>query len=407
MAALPSLRDPGQQVHHPADDKLETAPAGASAQGLSYVPYLVEDLARGFPRTDLVDAAAALVHRAPLPLPPVGEVERFQHRMGSRAVLEVRPGAVVLRGRQRVGKAAATSTRSVVTSWTRRSRSRMTLKLASLDYAPLFELGTPAMVTLTLPGDWLTVAPTGRAFKQLVDRFFRRLERAYGREAARLVWKLEFQLRGAPHLHAFMVPPTVLARCSCCRRELPFRQWLSHTWADVVGHPDAGERAKHLAAGTGVDYREGLRARDPKRLAVYFSKHGGAAGGKEYQHEVPAEWLPDGCGRFWGVRGLETVTAAVPVTDDAAKVVKRTLRRLSQRQAFYGDPGSRWPTKVEPRTHRVRVPRGADTTTGELRYRSVRRRRQFLANTTGGGFLLVNDGPALASALARLEGVSP
>lgn len=294
----------------------------------------------------------------------------------------------------------------------------MVLALSSLDYAPLFDLGTPAMATFTLPGDWVTVAPTGAAFKALVNAWRRRFERAYGKEACRLVWKLEFQRRGAPHLHTFLVPPTRLALCFCeaCDLGYPahlgygtalaFRDWLSHSWADVVGHPDPAERAKHRAAGTGLDYREGVRARDPKRLAVYFSKHGGAAGGKEYQHEVPAEWAEAGCGRFWGVWGLEQVVEAVPVADADFRLYKRTLRRLSQRQAFYGEVGSRWPTKVERRTRTSRVPRGVDPSSGVVRYRSVTRPVSYLDNGTGGGFLLVNDGPALASALARLEGLT-
>jgi hypothetical protein len=292
----------------------------------------------------------------------------------------------------------------------------MVLALASLDYAPLFALGTPAMLTFTLSGDWLTVAPNGKAYKRLVRTWRKRFIKAYGEAAAVGVYKLEFQGRGAPHLHTFMVPPTTTALCFCevCDLDYPkqlgygtplrFRDWLSHSWADVVNHPDPIERAKHRAAGTGIDYREGLKARDPKRLAVYFSKAGGAAGGKEYQHQVPEAWQAPGAGpgRFWGVWGLSTVIESVPVPDADFVRMKRTLRRLSQRQAFYGDVGSHWPTKVERRTRTVRVPRGASTATGEVRYRTVTRPLSYLNNSTGGGFLLVNDGPALASALARL-----
>jgi len=37
-----------------------------------------------------------------------------------------------------------------------------------------------------------------------------------------------------------------------------FRTWLSVTWADIVAHPDPEQRRRHRAAGTGVDYAEGL-----------------------------------------------------------------------------------------------------------------------------------------------------
>lgn len=377
-------------------------------------------LADGFPSVEMVGSAAALLPRQALPgtgenrLTDQGGVrltDQEKVRKQGRSVVEVRAGAVVLR--ERAGWRSSTPTtgpRGEVTAWTRRSRSRMVLALASLDYGPLLALGTPAMVTLTLPGDWQAVAPTGKAFKKILKAWFQRLERAYGKEAARLLWKLEFQARGAPHVHTFMVPPTATALCKCevCDQvdgtPLRFKDWLSHSWADVVAHPDPEERARHRAAGTGIDYREGLKARDPKRLAVYFSKHGGAAGGKEYQHEVPAEWQEPGAGpgRFWGYRGLSPVVASTPVPDEDFTRMKRTLRRLSQRRAFYGDVGSRWPTKVERRTRAVRVPRGLNGETGEVRYRTVTRPLEYLANAMGGGFLLVNDGPALASALSRL-----
>lgn len=380
----------------------------------------------------MVSAAAALLPRQALPGTSVQvlaqgtdgrlvvpEQHREQVRRLERSVVEVRAGAVVLRQRSGWRDGQASPPRSEVTAWSPRSRSRMVLALSSLDYAPLFAQGTPAMVTFTLPGDWLTVAPTGKAYKALIKAWRERYARAYGVRALG-VWKLEFQARGAPHTHTFTVPPTTLALCFCevCDlgypprlgygTALPFRTWLSHSWADVVHHPDPAERAKHRAAGTGIDYREGLKARDPKRLAVYFSKHGGAAGGKEYQHHVPVEWQePDaGPGRFWGVWGLSSVVEAVPVSDEDFRLMKRTLRRLSRKQSFYGDVASRYPTSVQKRTRKVRVPRGVNETTGEVRFRTVTRRREYLGNSMGGGFLLVNDGPALASALSRLEGLT-
>jgi hypothetical protein len=56
--------------------------------------------------------------------------------------------------------------------------------------------------------------------------------------------------------------------------EVDFRWWLSITWADIVAHPDPDQRRKHRAAGTGVDYAEGIRLTDPRRMAVYFAKYG-------------------------------------------------------------------------------------------------------------------------------------
>ena len=70
-----------------------------------------------------------------------------------------------------------------------------------------------------------------------------------------------------------------------------FKRWLSITWADIVNHPDPEQRRRHLAAGTGVDYAQGIKLTDPRRMAIYFAKYGTAITGKEYQHRVPAEWI--------------------------------------------------------------------------------------------------------------------
>src|SRR5207249_5060118 len=61
-----------------------------------------------------------------------------------------------------------------------------------------------------------------------------------------------------------------------------------------------------ILAGTGVDYAEAHKCSDPKRLAVYFGKHGQYRS-KEYQHNVPEAWQAPGKGpgRFWGYWGLK------------------------------------------------------------------------------------------------------
>ena len=88
-----------------------------------------------------------------------------------------------------------------------------------------------------------------------------------------------------------------------------------------------------MLAGTGVDYAAGLRSSDPRRIAVYFSKHASFAA-KEYQNDVPEEWREPGKGpgRFWGFWGLERCTRAVEVTPDAATLAARTMRRWAHAQ---------------------------------------------------------------------------
>jgi hypothetical protein len=291
------------------------------------------------------------------------------------------------------------SSGGVITEWSRKSRSAMCRTFAELDYSPLVESGRiPAMVTLTYPGDWEAVAPDGASVKRHMVLWRKRFQREYG-EPARYIWKLEFQRRGAPHIHMWMAPPI-----SPGRSGLGFAQWLSETWAQVVDHPDREQRTRHRLAGTGVDVRNGLKACDPKRLAIYFTKHSSPNmhGDKEYQHIVPELWQQPGRGpgRFWGVYGLKKAIAIVEVAQDAYIAARRIVRRWSRSQAVYGNPASRFPTAVVPRTAIRLVPR-VDRATGVVKYRRVRRRRTLCdQGGLAGGYALVNDGPVFASQLA-------
>ncbi len=310
-----------------------------------------------------------------------------------------------------------------VTCWSARSRSRLVRRLSELDYAPLWAQGSGrlVMVTLTYPGDWQAMAASGKAAKQHLRTLVERWQRAWGYRPA-LVWKLEVQRRGAPHLHLALAEPDGLAD------GLAFRVWLSHAWSEIVAASDPRGRSwsqvpagaglrwvpgprvhrgcqvegvsclacraqlqqrRHLLAGTGVDRAEGERMRDPKRLAVYFCKHSapGMRGSKEYQHQVPEFWLiGDGPGRFWGHQGLDVAVQRVDVDPVHAVTARRLLRRWSRAQ------GRSRPVEVER----------ADVASGQVRRRGVRRRAfSFTRGRLQGGWVLANDGVVLAGALAR------
>jgi hypothetical protein len=297
-----------------------------------------------------------------------------------------------------------------ISEFSQRSRVRMREYLAMLDFEPMYRDKTrrPAMITLTYPGDWLTVVPTGKDLKAQMKKFRKRYERAWG-ETLYCVWKLEFQRRGAPHIHMLMIPPHGHSGCrkDACDRPgcgLDFKPWLSHTWADVVGHPDLDEYKNHLAAGTGIDYAEGLRARDPKRVADYFAKHG-LFRDKEYQHIVPEEWQEPGCtpGRFWGYWGVQKKAAVVEVDQDVATLAGRTLRRWSAAQGVTREV-------TRPRYKGGRAVSAYPEVVGlagkllmlahsQVSYRKVRTRARYMKNNRG--FVMVNDGAAMASQLAR------
>src|SRR5699024_855361 len=131
----------------------------------------------------------------------------------------------------------------------------------------------------------------------------------------------------APHVHMLIRPPHERSRID----NRTWGAWVSWHWADIVAHPDPEQRHRHWKAGTGMDWNEGLRATDPKRVAVYFTKHGGASG-KEYQHCVPQRWREpgQGPGRFWGYWGLKPRYATTAVTTSVGILAGRIIRRYSR-----------------------------------------------------------------------------
>lgn len=289
--------------------------------------------------------------------------------------LVVSPGSIRVAWKG-VSPAKPPEKRKTITEWSRKSRASMVRRLCTLDYAPLFAKRghAPAVITLTYPGDWLAAAPDGATAKAHLAALRKRYRRKYETPLGG-VWKMEFQARGAVHFHIFCAPPT----------GTKFAAWLSEAWADVVNAPDPVERAAHMKAGTRVDWAEGLRASDPVRVAVYFTKHGSANyGDKEYQNRAPDEWLTEGkvLGRFWGYWLLDAVEIAVPVERHRAVYAARVLRR--------------W-TRASQRTRREVVWR-TNSETGEVYRRHARRRVRRMRGHAG--FVSVNDAPHLAEQLA-------
>lgn len=291
------------------------------------------------------------------------------------------------------------TTRRCISAWSAKSRSRMVQHLHALDWAPMLEEGPLAMVTLTYPGDWLAVAPHADAARRHLLMLRKRFLRAWGRETFRAVWKREFQERGAPHWHLVMAPPQGIVSEQDPR---DFRTWLAEEWAAIVGSQWCGEdlgecdhagrivcceRHRHRAAGVAVDYAKGRRATSPGRIAAYFSKHG-LFRVKDYQNVAPSAWVEAGSvGRFWGVWGLKKAVAGVIVEPVEAVAILRTLRRHSRANADL--------VAVDAWRYRTR----AD---GTAKWRKVQKRRRLYRRLSGtSGFVVTDNGPALAADVAR------
>lgn len=286
-----------------------------------------------------------------------------------------------------------------ISEWSRKSRANMVRRFSTLDYTPLAEQENtlPGMVTLTYPANWEVVCPDGETARKHLKAFRSRFERAWGDLYA--IWKREYQRRGAPHFHLFMpIPQGKTAREVIIGGEPvqiyeDFQQWVSRSWAEIVGNPDPEEYAKHLRAGTGVDYAEGLRCSDPKRVAIYFLKAESAVSGKsskEYQNRVPKlHREAGGVGRFWGYWGLKPAVQSVVLTERQGIELGRVLRRLSRRCT---------PTN-ETYTKKSAV-------SGEYVTRHRFKKREFFKHNAG--FLCVNDGVLTGMNLARiLESLPP
>lgn len=295
-------------------------------------------------------------------------------------------------------------TRAEICAWSAKSRARLIATICELDLSALISGDRlPCMVTLTAPGDWLAVFPTAAVAAKKFDNFIRAWEKKWGPQS--FIWKREFQgrftaprtLQGldsgrAPHWHLWLVPPVAMAHMKA------FREWLSLAWTTALQIADPDERANSLSAGTGVDFAEGLRARDPKRLAIYFLKESLGGEGKAYQNSAPPEWAGQSVGRFWGYRGLKKALAVVPVGGEVAEQVARTIRRY-QRSAGTTEilrtlDGKSHETRVRV-TREVLVQR-VQPRTGNVRLWKTRRPARVMGPA---GWVAVNNGATFGARL--------
>jgi len=312
---------------------------------------------------------------------------------------------------------------SVIVEWSRKSRARMVKGFASVDWSglarcycgeamtalchslvaldrcELVQAMPLAMVTLTYPNDWLEVAPDGVTAKRHLAMFRQRWFRALGWRLDG-AWKLEFQRprsfggsqgQRAPHFHLLCPVPASVDG-------VDFKAWLSATWADVVGAVGQ-ERVNHEAAGTNVDLGRTAKMSDPKRCAIYFLKHGSKSlDDKEYQHIVPTAWREPGAGpgRFWGFWGMKVATVAVELDMGDWITARRVLRRVAAARARATKYSRAYASSVAAGRGSAEAIRAG--------VRSARGRKLRTLGAGGqlsGGWVVVNDGVALAGVLAR------
>jgi hypothetical protein len=226
--------------------------------------------------------------------------------------------------------------RGRIVRWSHSSRLRLLRYCLAIDWS---SVGALLMVTLTYPGEAgaAFVPRDGRSVHVHLRRFLKQWARRWGTPVG--LWKLEFQARGAPHLHLFLVDP-VDAPLSL------LRPWTSLAWWGIVGSGDED----HKRAGTQVKpWRD--------TPTGYAWKYLRGDGEKEYQHRVPDGFAS--VGRWWGLINLQPRVVTIDLDASEFVTARRLLRRW--RRATTG--------------YRLRVRRAAAGfwlfTVGELRARGL------------------------------------
>lgn len=155
--------------------------------------------------------------------------------------------------------------RSEITLFSWRSRKRLAFVASNTDIV------FTSMLTLTYPRQFPN---DGDDVKRNLKAFREALRRKH--PGVSLLWFLEFQRRGAPHIHILIRGVRVYKA---------MQQWVSKTWYRICGTGDT----RHLRAGTRLE-----RIRKPNGARNYAVK---------YAHKMKQKVVPPGyrnVGRFWG-----------------------------------------------------------------------------------------------------------
>lgn len=155
--------------------------------------------------------------------------------------------------------------RGIIHGFSAASRLRLLLLVLKLNAALFVYV---QFLTLTYPGEW---DKDPLSWKRNLKAFRQAFERKYGQRA--IIWRLEFQTRGAPHFHLLLMDGEPVDRA-----------WLSATWYRIVGSGDL----RHLAAGTQVQCLKSWNG-----VLWYVTKYMSKLGA-DSQEVSP-------CGRMWGV----------------------------------------------------------------------------------------------------------
>jgi hypothetical protein len=195
--------------------------------------------------------------------------------------------------------------RGDIKSWSAASRRRLLFFMAALPLDAITREtgGDWAFVTLTYPTD-----PGPEEMRRHRNAFLMAMRRSGIKS---WVWKLEFQERGAPHMHL------LVQLRNGSRKELQrYRLWLWETWERTIG----------VRGRVDADW---CRARDVARYIAFDQ----TKWTKAYQYRVPESWLM--VGRWWGYSGVRPRWRGRALTERELIAARRFLRRHRVANANY------------------------------------------------------------------------
>jgi hypothetical protein len=191
--------------------------------------------------------------------------------------------------------------RGDVKAFSKQSRMRLFQMLHELKFESVtFE-------TLTYPLDFPT---DPKIYKAHLKEYRRRYELRYGK--VKTVWRLEFQLRGAPHYHLMRLDAPFIPVLDLC-----------NLWADVV-HSDSAAHRK-----IGVDIKLSTGGKEGRLIAVYLAKYVAKI------DDRPNIDLEKGVGRWWGKWNIkDELPIEIEIWEsEAIKIVDNLLANK---------PGNKW-----------------------------------------------------------------
>lgn len=190
--------------------------------------------------------------------------------------------------------------RGQISTFSAKSRKRMLLQVNKINTTKI--TGKPLFITLTYPRDF---SPDFHVWKRNLATFNKVLIRKFPQIV--ILWRLEFQERGAPHFHLLILNTD-------SKTFLPglvsMRQIVKTSWFRIVD----SKQPEHLDAGTEVDLIQSWRG-----VLHYVSKYMAKT-----KQSYPTIQEIEFTGRFWGIANRKLL----PIDETTVELSEAEFHRL-------------------------------------------------------------------------------